>query len=616
MRILHLRFKNLNSLVGEWEIDFSHPAFVADGIFAITGPTGAGKTTILDAICLALYGRTPRLNKVTKSGNEIMSRQTGECFAEVTFETQAGRYRCHWSQHRARKKPDGELQNSKHEIVDAETGKIFETKLRGVAELIESATGMDFDRFTRSMLLAQGGFAAFLQASPDDRAPILEQITGTEIYSQISIRVHELQRGEREKLNLLQAETTGILILEPEQEKEIAQALEAKQKEEAGLAAKFADISKAIAWRNAVDGLGREIISLSDEEKKLQSDFDEFKSERGKLDRAMKAALLDSLHTKLGEIRKQQLSDRESLKKEEKTIPGLESSNSDQAESMKLVEQQIVKAKEELKTAMPIWQTVRLLDQRIIQLKKAAAEAEGDCISGSAQINASHQVRTKEMENRSKATGLLANVDGYIKDHAEDEWLISGLGGVEEQLGSLLSRQKEIAQKEEEQNTTVAALERAMKSHLAWQGKCEQQKKELNGVVETLKQARESLALVLGDRSLREYRLEKESLLRETIYLAKIAELEDHRIKLEDGKPCPLCGATEHPFATGNLPHADEIEDKIEILGKLIAKAEEQEASIKKLEESENSARTILVESEKKELAAANDKKAAEVTRV
>lgn len=110
MRILQVRFKNLNSLVGEWEIDLTHPAFASDGIFAITGPTGAGKTTILDAICLALYGRTPRLNKVTKSGNEIMSRQTGECFAEVTFETQTGRYRCHWSQHRARKKPAGELQ--------------------------------------------------------------------------------------------------------------------------------------------------------------------------------------------------------------------------------------------------------------------------------------------------------------------------------------------------------------------------------------------------------------------------------------------------------------------------------------------------------------------------
>ena len=119
MRILKVRFKNLNSLVGEWEIDLTHPAFVSEGIFAIIGPTGAGKTTILDAICLALYGRTPRLQRITKNENEIMARQTGECFSEVTFETQAGRFRAHWSQRRARKKPDGELQSQKHEIADA-----------------------------------------------------------------------------------------------------------------------------------------------------------------------------------------------------------------------------------------------------------------------------------------------------------------------------------------------------------------------------------------------------------------------------------------------------------------------------------------------------------------
>jgi exonuclease SbcC len=125
MRILKIHFKNLNSLIGEWSIDLTHPAFTSDGIFAITGSTGAGKTTIFDAICLALYGRTPRLNKVTKSENEIMSRQTGECFSEVTFETKAGTYRCYWGQHRARKKPEGDLQAPRQEIVDVITGKIL-----------------------------------------------------------------------------------------------------------------------------------------------------------------------------------------------------------------------------------------------------------------------------------------------------------------------------------------------------------------------------------------------------------------------------------------------------------------------------------------------------------
>jgi len=93
MKILKLRFKNLNSLAGEWSIDFTVPEYTSDGIFLISGPTGAGKSTILDAICLALYGRTPRLRNISKTTNEIMSRPTGVCFAEVVFGTDAGRFR-------------------------------------------------------------------------------------------------------------------------------------------------------------------------------------------------------------------------------------------------------------------------------------------------------------------------------------------------------------------------------------------------------------------------------------------------------------------------------------------------------------------------------------------
>ncbi|MBU8849377.1 MAG: AAA family ATPase, partial [Desulfobacterales bacterium] len=230
MRILELRFKNLNSLYGEWVIDFTAPEYVYDGIFVITGPTGAGKSTILDAVCLALYGRTPRLKSITKAGNEIMSRQTGECFAEVTFETRERRFRCHWSQHKARKKPDGNLIDSRHEISDVKTGKILESKKRNVAIRVEQETGMDFDRFTRSMLLAQGGFAAFLAATPDDRAPILEQITGTTIYSDISKRVHERRSDEDKKLELLEAQTAGIAILNDEDEAAVNLELIGKQK--------------------------------------------------------------------------------------------------------------------------------------------------------------------------------------------------------------------------------------------------------------------------------------------------------------------------------------------------------------------------------------------------
>ncbi|KFZ44654.1 hypothetical protein KD27_04680, partial [Smithella sp. D17] len=271
MKILDIRFKNLNSLTGEWHIDFTHPDYSSDGIFAIIGPTGSGKTTILDAICLGLYGRTPRLEKVTKSTNEIMSRQAGECYAEVTFETQKGRYRCHWSQKRARKRPDGELQQAKHDIVDVNLGKVLESKLTQVGEFVEKATGMDFDRFTRSMLLAQGGFAAFLQAPPDKRAPILEQITGTEIYSYISIKVHEKNREESEKLDLLQSELKGIRILNENEESELQAGLKEKQAREVELTNKLDVTRKALIWAEGILALTKELDALN----KKSRDFEE-----------------------------------------------------------------------------------------------------------------------------------------------------------------------------------------------------------------------------------------------------------------------------------------------------------------------------------------------------
>src|SRR5699024_3229948 len=129
MKILHLRFKNLNALMGEWRIDFTHSAYKTNGIFAITGPTGAGKSTILDAISLALYGATPRLGRLTQSSNDIMSRHTGDCFAELTFAVGRGQYRVFWSQRRAHGRSDGALQPAKHELSNAQSGELLATQL-------------------------------------------------------------------------------------------------------------------------------------------------------------------------------------------------------------------------------------------------------------------------------------------------------------------------------------------------------------------------------------------------------------------------------------------------------------------------------------------------------
>ncbi len=614
MRIRQIRFKNLNSLIGGWEIDLTHPAFSADGLFAITGPTGAGKSTILDAICLALYGRTPRLSKVTKSSNDILSRQTGDCFAEVSFETQQGQYRCHWSQHRSRKRADGELQAPKHELADTQSGQVLASSLRGVAEQIETLTGMDFDRFTRSMLLAQGGFDTFLKAEVDQRAPILEQITGTEIYSQISIHVHERQREERERLSLLQAETAGIRLLEPSQEAEIQQSLEDGQRQETELTRQIGETQKAIDWLNQIEALKEEIANLSEEAKVLKADKAAFETDRAKLSRAEQTATLDGLYAQLLTVRQQQTDEQKAVQTEEASLPKLEAAVAAGKTSLAMAEQQHVRAKEALSLAGPDLRQVRALDQRLADLSQTLAEAK-ETVDAAAEKRRIYQAAERQQqEDRRQAEAKLAQADAYLKQHARDEALIAELAAVEIQLKGLVDSQQEIRHQEQIQADAETALAQARALVESCQAACALQQQNLGDASAAVQQEREALSQLLGERLLREYRAEKEGLLRELSLQARITELESHRARLEDGQPCPLCGAIEHPYATGNVPVPDSIEQRIEALSRLIDQAEQQEVSIQAREAKENLAREDLVAAENRVATALNGQQLAEQT--
>ncbi len=230
MKILAIRLKNLASLAGPFEIDFTVEPLASAGLFAITGPTGAGKSTLLDALCLALFGAVPRLNntgrdaKVPDVDGEIatgdprtlLRRGTGDGFAEVDFRGIDGRrYRARWEANRAREKAGGKLQASRQSLRDLDNDQLLASQKGEYKTQLEAALGLNFEQFTRAVLLAQSEFSAFLKADDNDRSELLEKLTDTALYTRLGRRAFDKAKQAKDSHRQLQDQATGVTPLAP-----------------------------------------------------------------------------------------------------------------------------------------------------------------------------------------------------------------------------------------------------------------------------------------------------------------------------------------------------------------------------------------------------------------
>lgn len=295
MKILDIRLKNLNSLKGEWHINLSDRAYISDGIFAITGPTGAGKTTIFDAICLALYGKTPRLGSISLQTNEIMTKHTRDCYAQVIFESTGEIYKSLWT-----------YKSSKinHILSLVKDGHILSEQTRETTKLIQTITGLKYEQFTQAVMLEQGGFDAFLKANATERSQILELLTGTEIYSKISTAVYNHTQNEQKKLTELEFQRDEKRPRDNfGTDQEIEQAITQNQENLTSLELEYAKIQESLQWLKNIDKLRNDLEENRRSIILHQKRVDNFAQKRAGLDADSRANELISEYSQLKSLR-------------------------------------------------------------------------------------------------------------------------------------------------------------------------------------------------------------------------------------------------------------------------------------------------------------------------
>jgi exonuclease SbcC len=612
MRILTIHFKNLNSLVGEWFIDLSDPAFTHNGLFAIIGPTGAGKTTILDAICLALYGRTPRLAKINQSDNAIMSQQTAECFAEVSFTTMHGHYRCCWHQRRAHKKIDGKLQNPHHEISDAVTGIILAKLLHATAQHVEHVTGMNFDRFTRSMLLAQGGFAAFLHAAPDERAPILEQITGTEIYSQLSIMVHDCFTKERRKQDALKTQLRELSCLTFDEEQQLQATLIDKKEQSSLIARTITYHQQAITWLDDIEQLTQALQQLETTWHEWQNQYNAFMPQQTRLTQANHALEITADFTTLSTLRHQQQIDE--VNYQQNVVTQQKATKRIEQAKQALVEKRANRdgLKKDYFLQKKVIQQVRELDSNCSNYIDMITDYQQQIASQKITVNQLHQQISEHQTGITAKKKQLAVISDKLASLSQDEYLISALAGIkaycetvttyynyyrkkclslEQERQSIDFYQKKIKQQAltvsekkvvidnlaveitQEKKQRQSLLE---KKSLSWWYACVNKLVHRQVIIDkailaltACQQVDEQLTTLLQQQKLYQVNYQKaceiissKSQIQNEL-IQTIRQLEEKKVlyeqiqhfkvarqALQPNNPCPLCGAIEHPFVT------------------------------------------------------------------
>ena len=577
MKIKKIEFCNINSLAGEWTVDFEAPDFASSGMFCISGPTGSGKTSILDAICLGLYGKTPRLGPIKGDSNEVMTYGTKTCYAKVTFESRDGVFSARWEQHRAPR--TNKLQKYLWMLINETTGTV-ETSFSNQAEIEKLMTrviGLDFGQFTKSMMLAQGEFNKFLKCNENERAAILEKLTGDGIYRKIAVAVHDLYEQADDAVKDVENKMGSVTLLSEEALAALNSNIADAERQKKTLTDEVERLIFICTW---FDNFHSIEMRLQDAQKKLEDAEREkvaFEPNREKLEGALRAQEAESSFAEFNSVRVSLGRMKDELDENEKKLPtatlDLEQASLKNGEMQAAFE----KCKADYSSNETVWERVSSMDGDIRNARKQLQMAVAEVAKIVAETETTQQKISETDRLIVVNESELEKVAKYIAENQKDETIDGQLSLLKtlvaewkkgntscdadsKNLETLKKSLQEFDATFEKQNQELRSLQEYLEAHkadadlvhvlpdvnglaseanahhrevLRLQGEIATKNKQVENIRQEAESAKVRLSSLQG---------EKEAIIDEDIPVV-VAEL---RRSLKPGEACPVCGSLDH----------------------------------------------------------------------
>lgn len=585
MKFLQLEILNLASLdkQGGEVINFEEGALGESTIFSIVGPTGSGKSTLLDAICLALYNRAPRYPRKKGDKNQnieifgaadasesnrlaptdsrnILTRGKKEGYSKLTFLANNGSiYRAEWHVR---------FQRVRYENAKTALYKIT----RNGEEITEEAAdwnelpniiGLDYDQFLRTVLIAQGSFANFLTAKENERYELLEKLIGCEeTYTNIATEIKKAKDQATDAYNQMAASVEAVKqnLLNDEELAQLQEEIARLEKAEKELDSQLQAISKDLQWFEEND---KQIKQITICQTDMEQAADAIKAMQAQILRLQLHDEVQPAVNLLQEVERQTQSiqeQEENILKAEGNIKRQESAISESEKTLASLKEAVSKAQEQLEKALPV-----IAEARALKTKMEAAMPN--------LKEKKEALESAQKENLTAQKDVEENARNIQKWEAETEKANLALKTTQEEIAKqklVLQEATQAAEQawETERNKTAGQnIEELQNSKTIADRKLQDVQQAIKVVAHldaatTEKQKNEERIQFLGKRNAKiDEALSKltiEALTQETLTLRNAYTLmvsekwEIHRANLTEGKPCPLCGSTTHPYHTDN----------------------------------------------------------------